>query len=96
VPQIIETDASDYAIAAIHSVRTPNGELRPVAFHLQTLGLAKQNYDMHDKELLAIFKAFKVWCHHLEGSVTPIKVFTDHKNLKYFTSSKMLTHQQVR
>jgi hypothetical protein len=51
---------------------------------------------MHDKELLAIFKAFKVWHHHLEGSMTPVEVFTDHKNLKYFTSSKMLTHQQAQ
>jgi hypothetical protein len=43
VPQIIETDASDYAIMAIHSVRTPDGELHPIAFHLQTLGPAVED-----------------------------------------------------
>ena len=95
-PQIIETDASDYAIAAIHSIRTPDGELHPVAFHSRTLGPSERNYDTHDKELLAIHEAFKVWRHHLEGSPHPIEVFTDHKNLEYFTSSKMLTRRQAR
>ena len=51
---------------------------------------------MHDKELLAIFKAFKIWCHHLEGSPSPIDIFTDHKNLEYFSTSKTLTWQQVQ
>jgi hypothetical protein len=80
---------------AIHSIWTPDGELHPIAFHLRTLGPAKRNYDTHDKELLAIFEAFKIWCHHLEGSVSPIEVFTDHKNLKYFSTSKTLTQWQV-
>jgi hypothetical protein len=79
----------------IHSVQIPDRELHPVTFHSQTLGPAKRNYDMHDKELLAIFEAFKVWHHHLEGSTAPIEVFMDHKNLEYFTSSKMLTHWQA-
>ena len=95
VPQLIETDASDYAIAAIHSIRTADGELHPVAFHSWTLGPAEWNYDTHDKELLAIHEAFKIWHHHLEGSASPIDVFTDHKNLEYFTSSKTLTRRQV-
>jgi hypothetical protein len=95
-PQIIKTDASDYAIAAIHSIQTPEGELHPVAFHLRTLGPAKCNYDMHNKELLAIFEAFKIWHHHLEGSASPIEVFTDHKDLEYFSTSKTLMWQQVQ
>ena len=95
-PQIIETDASDYSIAAIHSIRTPDGELHPIAFHSRTLGPAECNYDTHNKELLAIFEAFKIWHHHLEGSASPIDVFTDHKNLEYFSTSKTLTWQQVQ
>jgi hypothetical protein len=96
MPQIIETDASDYAIMAIHSIRTPDGELHPVAFHSRTLGPAEHNYDTHNKELLAIFEAFKIWRHHLEGSASPVEVFTDHKNLKYFSTSKTLMWQQAR
>jgi hypothetical protein len=54
------------------------------------------NYDTHHKELLAIFEAFCVWRHYLEGSGIPIDVVTDHKNLEYFSTAKVLTHCQAR
>ena len=57
--------------------------------------LAELNYDVHDKELLAIYEAFKVWHHYLEGSTFPIDVVTDHKNLGYFLTMKMLSQQQA-
>uniref|UniRef100_A0A0W0FJX9 Reverse transcriptase domain-containing protein n=1 Tax=Moniliophthora roreri TaxID=221103 RepID=A0A0W0FJX9_MONRR len=90
-PITIETDASDYAIAAIVSITLSNGKLHPVAFLSQTLTGAKLNYDTHDKELLAIFEAFKSWHHYLEGAANPIDVVTDHKNLEYFSTTKILT-----
>src|SRR5947209_16087672 len=43
-----------------------------------------------------IFKAFKSCCHYLEGSPTLINIITHHKNLEYFSTSKMLTHRQAR
>jgi len=49
------------------------------------------DYDVHDKELLAIFEAFKMWRHYLEGSASAIDVVTDHKNLEYFSTTKILT-----
>ncbi len=93
---IVETDASDYAIAAILSIQGDDGLIHPVAFRSRTLGPAELNYDTHDKELLAIFDAFKAWRHYLEGAGTPIDVVTDHKNLEYFATSKVLTRRQVR
>ena len=51
---------------------------------------------MHDKELLAIFKAFRSWCHYLEGTPLPVNVITNHKNLEYFSTTKMLTQRQAR
>ena len=87
----VETDASDYAIAGILSITSDSGELHPIAFHSRTLTGAELNYDTHDKELLAIFEAFKVWRHYLEGSGTPVDVVTDHKNLEYFSTTKLLT-----
>ena len=92
----LETDASDHAIAAILSVTTPNRGICPVAFHSRSLHDAEKNYDTHDKELLAIFEAYKVWQHYLEGSQPPIDTVTDHKNLEYFTSTKKLTCRQAR
>ena len=109
----IETDASDYAIAAIISINpnspdtypqtsaTPSPSssdynLHPIAFHSRTLNPTELNYDTHDKELLAIFEAFSVWRHYLEGSPHTIDVITDHKNLEYFATTKTLTRRQAR
>ena len=95
-PITVETDASDYAIASILSITCADGELRPVAFYSWTLTAPELNYDTHNKELLAIFEAFRTWHHYLEGSATPVDVITDHKNLEYFSTSKVLTHQQAQ
>jgi RNase H-like domain found in reverse transcriptase len=87
----VETDASDYALGAILSLFDEEGVLHPVAFHSRTFTGAKLNYNVHDKELLAIFEAFQRWQHYLEGSGSPIDVVTDHKNLEYFATTKLLT-----
>ena len=93
---IVETDTSDYTLAAILSAYDMEGALHPIAFHSHTFTGPELNYDMHDKELSAIFKAFKRWRHYLEGSAEPINVVTDHKNLEYFSKTKLLTQQQAR
>jgi len=93
---IVETDASDYALAAILSIMTKDNEIHPVAFHSRTFSAPELNYDVHDKELLAIFEAFKMWQHYLEGSASAINVVTGHKNLEYFSTTKILTRQQAR
>ena len=95
-PLTVETDASDYAIAGILSLTGDDNQLRPVAYYSRTLTTPELNYDTHDKELLAIFEAFKHWRHYLEGSATPVDVVTDHKNLEYFSTSKVLTRRQAR
>jgi RNase H-like domain found in reverse transcriptase len=60
-PLVIETDASDYALAAILSQVESNGEIHPVTYLSWTLLDTKLNYDTHDKELMAIYEAFKAW-----------------------------------
>ena len=93
---ILETDTSDYALAAILSVFTVDGEIHPVAFHSRSFNPAELNYNMHDKELLAIFEAFKHWRQYLKGSGAPIDMVTDHTNLEYFSTTKLLNCQQAR
>jgi len=93
---IVETDALDYALAAILSIVNKENEVHPVAFHFHTFTIVELNYDMHDKELLAIFEAFKIWRHYLEGPAYPIDIVTDHKNLEYFSTTKILTWKQVQ
>src|SRR5258708_10550350 len=96
LPMMVEMDASDCAIVGILSVTTEDGEIRLVAFYSHTLQRAEQNTDMQDKELLAIYEAFKSWRHYLEGSAKTIDTVTDHKNLEYFTTTKKLTRWQAR
>ncbi|KAJ3560477.1 hypothetical protein NP233_g10816 [Leucocoprinus birnbaumii] len=93
---IVETDASDYALAAILSIISDNNEVHPIAFHSRTFTSAELNYNTHDKELLAIFEAFRIWRHYLEGATLPIDVVTDHKNLEYFSTTKILTRRQAQ
>jgi len=88
---IVETDASDYALAAILSIMTKDNEIHPIAFHFQTFFALELNYNIYNKELLVIFEVFKIWQHYLEGSTSPIDVVTDHKNLEYFSTTKILT-----
>ena len=57
----METNASDYALAAILSIVNEDNEVHLVVFHSHTFTAAELNYDIHNKELLAIFKAFKIW-----------------------------------
>jgi len=94
-PMILETDASDRALAAILSTRS-NGEVRPIAFHSRAFSAAEINYNVHNKELLAIVEAFKKWQHYLEGVAVPVEVYTDHKNLTYFSETKTLSWRLAR
>jgi len=57
----METDASDYALTAILSIVNKENEVHLVAFHSHTLTMVELNYNTYDKELLAIFEAFKIW-----------------------------------
>ena len=93
---VVESDASDYAIAGILSQYDKEGVLRPVAFYGRTMIAAELNYDIYDKELLAIVECFRLWRHYLEGSKYTIQVFTDHNNLQYFTTTKQLSRRQAR
>jgi len=73
-----------------------DGIPHPVAFHSRTLTRPELNYDIHNKELLAIYEVFRVWRHYLEGSAHTINIVTDHKNLEYFSTTKVLTQRQAR
>ena len=57
---------------------------------------AELNYEIYNKELLAIFDAFRQWRNYLEGSTHVVLVLSDHKNLEYFTTTKQLTRRQCQ
>ena len=57
---------------------------------------AEQNYDIHDKELLAIVRALETFRHYLEGHPIPFEIWTDHNNLAYFRTKQKLSRRQAR
>jgi hypothetical protein len=95
LPTWIETDASDYVVAAVLS-QMHDGVLRPVAFLSQKMSPAECNYDIYDKELLAIVRAFEEWKPELSGTADPIKILSDHQNLQHFMTAKRLNRRQAR
>jgi len=95
-PFEVETDASDFALGGQLGQRDDEGRLHPVAFYSQKLHGPQLNYQIHDKELMAIIEAFKEWKHYLSGTTHKVKVYTDHKNLTSFTSTKELNKRQTR
>src|SRR3984957_9587680 len=93
---IVECDSSNKATGAVLSQVYEDGKIHPIAYMSKTLSPAEKNYDIYDKELLAVIRAFKEWRHWLEGTLRPVILITDHKNLEYFMSTKTLTKRQSR
>ena len=92
----METDASDSVVVRIFSQLYPDGKWYPVAYFSKTITLAEYNYEIHDKEILAIVKSLDEWRPELQGTAQQIKIYTDHKALEYFMTTKKLTGRQAR
>ena len=90
---IVTTDASDYAIGQVLSQDDGHGS-RPVAYESRKLTPAELNYPIHEKELLAIVHALKIWRVYLEGH--HFKIITDHRSLVYFNTQPTLSRRQAR
>ena len=96
LPITIEADASDYAMGCILSQTSPAGELHPICFYSRKFTPAELNYPIYDKELLAVVEAFRQWRVYLEGAEIPVQVFTDHKNLEYFSTARTTSRRHAR
>lgn len=95
----METDASDNIVAAILSQLSPeDGLWHPVAYLSRSMTPAEQNYEIHDKELLAIIVALNEWRAELEGLQRSDRflIFSDHQALQYFMTTKRLNARQAR
>src|ERR1700753_930860 len=95
-PYRLEADSSNYASGAVLSQEGEDGKWHPIAFYSKSLSPVERNYDIHDKEMLAIIRALEEYRHLLEGTQHEFEIWTDHKNLEYFMSAKKLTRRQAR
>jgi hypothetical protein len=96
----VETDASGAALSGILSQLveqegSTRGVWHPVAFWSRKLTAAERNYGTPDAELLAIVEAFKEWRPYLEGAQHTVEVISDHENLQYFMTTKVLNRRQA-
>jgi hypothetical protein len=95
-PFFLEANASDFVLGSILSQYGEDGRLHLITYRFRKFFAAEINYEIHDKELLAIIDAFEEWCYLLEGTQHTTTVYTDHKNLEYFMSTRVLNRKQAR
>ena len=89
-PVIFKTDASDYVTADMLSQPDEEKNLHSVTFFSSKMFLKKCNYEIYNKKLLIIVKAFEKWHFKIYGTADPVTMLINHKNLKYFTTTHKL------
>ena len=73
-----------------------DNKFHPCAFYWHRLTPIEENYDVSNREFLAVKLALEEWRHWLEGASVPFLVWTDHKNLQYIHTAKRLNPRQAR
>ena len=87
---------SKYASGAVLTQLDSNGDQHPCTFISETFSPAERNYEIYNRELLAIIRALEEWRHYIQESPHMTIVFSDHKNLTYFQEARKLNWQQAR
>jgi hypothetical protein len=95
-PFQIETDASKYATGAVLTQLDINGDRHPISFISKTFSPTERNYEIYDRELMAIIRALEEWRHYIQGSAHTTVILSDHKNLTYYREAKKLNRRQAR
>src|SRR5258708_2486220 len=88
-------DASNFTTGAVLSQVQADGMHQPITFMSKGFSDVECNYQIHDKEMLAIMHALDEWCHFLEGVMEKFKILTDHQNLAYFRDAQKLNCWQA-
>src|SRR5260221_7286401 len=86
----LECDASNFATGAVLLQQQEDGLFHPIGFMSKSFSDMEWNYQIHDKEMLAIMCALEEWRHFLEGSDQKFEIHMDHKNLSYFQEAHKL------
>ncbi|KAK3529207.1 hypothetical protein QTP70_021434 [Hemibagrus guttatus] len=95
-PFVVEMDTSSSGLGAVLSQQHGDpGKVHPCAFYSRKLTTTEVNYDVGNRELLAIKAALEEWRHWLEGAHHPFQVLTDHRNLEYLHGAKRLNPRQA-
>ena len=80
-------------LGAILYQRNDGGKLQAVGYYSQTLNPAEHNYNMYDRELLAVIRTLAHWRHLLLGVKHWITVWTNHNNLMFYQHPQTISSQ---
>jgi hypothetical protein len=101
-PFFLATDASAYGVGAVllqegdKHPRKTSPTKHPIAYYSATFTPTERNYDIYERELLALMKALAHWRPHLAGSTIPVTVLTDHANLTFWKSPRKVNRRVAR
>ena len=95
-PFQIKCDASKYASGVVLTQVDGSGNRHPCAFISKTFSETERNYEIYDRELLAIIRALEEWRHYIQGSPHTTLILSDHKNLTYYQEVRKLNRRQAR
>lgn len=96
-PFQLEADSSNVATGAVLSqLSESDSKWHLVAFYSKSLSMVEWNYNIYDKEMLAIIHALEEWRHFLEGARHSFEIWSDHKNLEYFYTAQKLNWRQAQ
>jgi len=92
----VEADASNFATGGVLSIKCEDSKWKLVAYISKLLNETERNYEIYNKEMLAVIRCLEAWRHFLKGTKGKFEVWTDHKNLKYFMSNQKLNYRQAQ
>jgi len=96
-PFKLSTDASNFATGAVLLQKDMQTNLwYLVAFFSKSLHIHKRNYEIYDKEVLAVIWRLEEYRHHLEGHLYKVEIWSDYQNLMFFRTAQKLTRRQAR
>src|SRR5258707_2317389 len=91
----LKCNASNFTTGVVLSQAQADGMHQPIAFMSKGFSDVECNYQIHNKEMLAIMHALDEWCHFLEGMMEKFEILMDHWNLAYFCDAQKLNCRQV-
>ena len=92
----LETDFSNTVNERVLSQKQKNDLLHSIAFFFKNMSSIECNYEIYDKKLFAIIRCFEKWRFEFKATDLSMKIFTDHKSLEYFMTTKKLIKRQIK
>ncbi len=93
---ILEIDSFNYVNDEVLSQYDDEDVLHSIVFYSKNMSSAECNYEIYDKELLVIIRAFEHWWLELKLINISIKMFINHQALTSLMKDKKLSRQQMR